>query len=628
MSSYDEYKNRERARLKKEDQELARQEAELDRLEKEGRGSSVNQGQQSQGGEGGPNKNEHNENDDYNEDDPKANPEDENPESEGEEGENQEGEEGQQEDENSEDDKDDSEENDENNVNSEDRKNLGPNRGQKDEDEKDKSKDDDKKDANDNGDESKSLKDKAVDGLKNKLPQNATVAKVQQLANKAIAAVKGFMSFVALLGKLLVNPIFWIVIAIIIILIAISASVSVIGGNDYNKACEFDGVGSVNIADDADDNTRQAAIAAWLMSTPFDVLGGKGMTKEQAAGVLGNLIEESYGANPKAIQGDHSLTRWETCDNDCVAAFSGGGKAVGILQWDGAAGDPRRDNLVALARSEGKQWYDLDVQLKHIKNELDGIGSHTYENTQIKKSGFLDPGRSVDEYTTLWAEYIERCGKCRMEDRIASANDFYNNFQGGNVGSLATQCIGGSGSVDASSLVQLALQISYSREEKAAGKGFGVCSTLVRCGDNFSKPEFITAKQLAEEQTGTDGFPGLTASCDRLVATLVRLTGMDTNFPWGGTSVQIDYLNNPSNGWVQVSCQERQPGDVIIRPGHVMIYIGVIDGRDTISSASIALASRVGPNGKGRAAHLSDLSCKGDTWYADAGNADGWRKVN
>lgn len=503
----------------------------------------------------------------------------------------------------------------------ENRKNLGPNRGQKSEDKPGGTKN--LKD---------SIKNKALEKVGEQIgDKDGKIAKAQELATKVSAAIKTLSTSAGFLGKMLVNPVFWIAVALLIVVGAISSSVAVIGGNDYNKACDANGVGEVNVADDADDFTRQSAIASWLMSTPFEVNGGKPFTKEQASGILGNFIEESYGANPKTIQGDATMKRWESCDNNCVAAFQGGGQAVGILQWDGAAGDPRRATLVELAKSEGKQWYDLDVQLKHIKNELDALGPYTYENTQIKRSGFLDAGKTVEEYATLWAKFIERCGKCRMEDRTASAKEFYGKYQGGGGsigGGITTQCVGETGgAIDASNLAQLAIQISYSREEKAAGKGFGVCPTLPHCGDSFSKPEFIQAKKLAEETTGVDGgAEGLTASCDRLAATLFRLTGIDDKFPWGGSAAQIAYMDS-SPKWKRVSCQERQPGDAIARPGHIMVYIGNIDGRETISSASIALASRVG-SGQGRAAHLSDLSCKGDSWYADGANSLGWRRVN
>lgn len=509
-----------------------------------------------------------------------------------------------------------------NKVDSESRKKLGPNRENEDSDNKDKSSSSDDKDQN----LSQKLTGKALEKMSGKLgEQSGMIAKAKGAATAIVSAAKSFVSGIAFVGKLLFNPIFWIAIVILILIVAIFSGMSIMGGNDYNKACDDNGVGSVLVADDADEFTRQSAIASWLMSTPFKVTGDQPMNKEQAAAIVGNLSQESYGANPKTIGGDYSMTQWETCDNNCILSWGGSGPPVGIAQWTGG----RRTALVKLAQKEGTQWYDLTTQLKYLKMELDGEGAGgTYELNQLS-SGNWNGNHSLEEYTWIWQKYFERAGESRnsapYQNRERYAQEFYAKFDGAGIsaGSLATQCVGGSGVIDASNLTQLALQISYTREEKAARMGYGLCDTLNNCGDGFSKPEYIQAKKLAEEQTGADGFPGLTASCDRLVATLVRLTGMDTNFPWGGTAVQIDYMNsNPD--WVNVSCQERQVGDVIARPGHIMIYIGKVDGRDTISSASIALRGRADI---GRAAHLSDLSCKGDTWFADNGNAQGWRKV-
>lgn len=503
---------------------------------------------------------------------------------------------------------------------SENRKNLGPNRNQEKSADKPGG-------ANSDTNVKDALKNKAADKISEQIgDKDGKLAKAQQLFTKASAAVKNVANGSAFIGKMLVNPVFWIAIALLIVVGAFSSSVAVIGGNDYNKACDASGVGEVNVAGDVDDFTRQSGIASWLMSTPFWVTGDKPMNKEQAAAVIGNFAQESYGANPKAIQNDHSITKWESCNNDCVLGWgSGGGQAVGIAQWDSG----RRVEMVKFAKKEGIEWYDLNLQLKWLKKELDG----GYDAGLLKSGGFSDATKSTDEYTQIWVEKFERAGVAVLPARQKFAKEFYDKYSGGGSlgggsSGLSTQCVGdsGSGAIDASNLVQLAVQISYSKEEKAAGKGFGVCQSLPNCGDSFSKKEFIEAKKMAEDKTGADsGAVGLTASCDRLAATLIRLTGLDEKFPWGGATIQKNYMDSSPN-WKRVSCQEKQPGDVIAREGHIMVYIGVIDGKETISSASIALASRVG-SGQGRAAHLSDMSCKGDSWFADGSNADGWRRV-
>lgn len=458
----------------------------------------------------------------------------------------------------------------------------------------------------------------ALDKMADKVTENNETARKVAGAVKAAAKIgKLATSSVGFVGKLLTSPIFWVAILLILVISAVSSSVSIIGGNDYNQSCDYNGVGSTNVADDADDFTRQSAIASWLMSTPFEGLGGKPMSREQAVGVIGNLIEESYGADPRTIQGGGKVQGEQTCDNDCVSKMAANGKALGILQWDGV----RRKALIEFARSKGTQWYDINTQLEYLKHELDG-------SEKGSLSTFNQSGLSIEEYTKIWESKVERCGTCRSDERVASAQDFDSKFTGGGSlgggsGSISTQCVS-AGSVDASSLVQLALSIAYSREEKADGKGYGSCDVLKDCGVTFSKPEYIEAKKMAEEASSPDPQSGLLASCDRMAATLYRLTGIDKNFPWGGASNQLAYVNDKRNGWKKVSCQERQPGDAIVRPGHIMVYIGEVDGKDSIASASIALKSR---QPRGRSAHIGEISCKGDLFYADGGATPGYRKI-
>lgn len=481
---------------------------------------------------------------------------------------------------------------------------------------------------NSSSDENKGLAGKAVDTATKHIVENnetlQTAAKIKETTTAAVGAAKSAVATVGLAAKLLINPFFWVAVAGIIFMFSMVSADAIFGGNDYNKVCDSNGVGQVNIDDDADDFTRQSGIASWLMSTPFEAMGGQPFTREQAMGIMGNLLEESYGANPKAMQGDAYTKRWQTCDNDCVSKFQGGGQAIGILQWDGAAGDPRRDNLVKLAREEGTQWYDLNTQLKHLKMEIDGEGNHTYENYMLKQGGFLTPGKSIEEYTRIWAKFIERCGDCRMEARYKSAKEFDSKYQGGgSIGgsaSLSTQCIGsaGSGIVDASSLRALAESISYTRLERASKIGHGQCPQgLENCGMLFSKEEYKQAKSMAEEIGGADPFTNLLASCDRLVATMVRVSGMDDKFPWGDAITQVMYMIN-SPDWKEVSCQDRQPGDVFGQEGHIMIYVGdTNDGPDTMVSASY----------KNRSAHMSTVECLDNLFVGDGVKVKGWRKM-
>jgi hypothetical protein len=83
------------------------------------------------------------------------------------------------------------------------------------------------------------------------------------------------------------------------------------------------------------------------LNAVLSFLSGKGLTKDQAAGVAGNLVVES-GLDPKA-------------HNDREGA-------IGIAQWEG----PRRTAVQRFAASRGTKETDLNTQLAFLWSELQG----------------------------------------------------------------------------------------------------------------------------------------------------------------------------------------------------------------------------------------------------------------
>lgn len=474
-------------------------------------------------------------------------------------------------------------------------------------------------DRKEEGTKDNKLKDKkggapnADEAIKDKVTKDTKIGKADKFVKDVKHNAKLAGNVALTLLKFLLNPIFWIIVGIIIIIIYFSSTIAIIGQNDYNIMCDESGIGVVSIDPNADDFTRQSAIVSWLTSTPFEINGGRPLSREQAIGIMGNMMSESYGANPRAIQGDSSLSQWETTSNDEVLSWGNvGGKAVGIIQWD----RERRVELVNFAKSEGTQWYDLTTQLKFLKSEIDS----GHENEQLISGGFNEPGKSLEEYTKIWNKYFERSAQAGTpagdNPRIANAKAFSSAYQGGNFTTgLSNNCLGGlfaGGGVDTSNIVELAISSAWPNRNSA----FGSCSTLTNCGQTFATNAYKQAKIMAEAATSNDPIRGLLASCDRFVATMYRATGHDSSFPWGDTAVQGNYMKE-SQKWAQVSCQERRPGDVLWRPGHVMLYVGNVNGKDSIASASI----------RQRTASLSGVSCQGDEFVADGDTAIGFRKV-
>lgn len=448
---------------------------------------------------------------------------------------------------------------------------------------------------------------KIIDSVKGVAETSEAVAdaaqKVSTISSK-ISAVGGKI------GALLGNPVTWIVLLTIIALVYIYSATKVIGKSDYNIQCMPNGSSTVNVSIEADDRTRQNAIASWLTTTPFDGLGGQSMSKEQASGVIGNFIQESAGARPHYVQtlsmGNPDYYK-SVSNEDILTWGSVGGKAIGIAQWDSG----RRIGLVNYAIANRGNWYDLSIQLNFLKTELDGS-----EGDRLARGGFAEKTHTVEEYAVLWNRLFERSAgddnSPHVIKRKEHARLFFSEYEGG--GAFISNCSGGS--IDTSNLVQLAIQVSYPFGDPAAR--YNCTPGDGNCGQTFSKPEYIQAKLIAQERGGADPMPGLLASCDRFVATILKATGTDEGFPWGAVTHQRIYMEGSPN-WERVSCQARQPGDVIVEPNkHIMLYVGIVDGKDSIASAS----------SMERTASIMSVACNGDGYIADSyQNAEGWRKV-
>lgn len=240
------------------------------------------------------------------------------------------------------------------------------------------------------------------------------------------------------LASLIMNPMTWVVILALIVINTSVAFFTNVGKSDWNIECGTNGAANVSVGTDVSDDTRQQVIASWLTNTPFAFLDGEPMSKEQAAGVIGNAIKESAGGRPHYVEGD-SLTNdnfFESCDNTCVLEWGDkSNKAIGFLQWDGS----RREKLVKFAIERDEDWYNLNTQLQFLKEELDGSMGNS-----LKKQGFNDRTKTAGDYALLWNKYFEISAdnQQQQESRAKAAEDFLVNFNGGG-SAFAINCVGG-----------------------------------------------------------------------------------------------------------------------------------------------------------------------------------------
>ena len=121
----------------------------------------------------------------------------------------------------------------------------------------------------------------------------------------------------------------------------------------------------------------------------------KGLTAEQAAGIVGNLQAESgQNLNPNARR-----------DNDAGPGLH----SYGIAQWN----RDRWNGLNAFARERGKPWNDFDTQLEYIWHELNGRESAALQRLRATTSA-ADAAAVIDQY-------YERSSGEHRQRRIANA---------------------------------------------------------------------------------------------------------------------------------------------------------------------------------------------------------------
>src|SRR5699024_6051196 len=137
-----------------------------------------------------------------------------------------------------------------------------------------------------------------------------------------------------------------------------------------------------------------------------------GASGNAIAALLGNLQAES-GINPSRIQYDQ---RYDAAR----ANGTGGAYAVGIAQWD----YDRRANLMKYAKSKGKKWNNLGVQLSFL---LDGDGA---DSEKIKS--ILVSNDSISSLTYRITAEWERPGT--INDRSGAAKKWYSELNLSSVG--------------------------------------------------------------------------------------------------------------------------------------------------------------------------------------------------
>ncbi len=109
----------------------------------------------------------------------------------------------------------------------------------------------------------------------------------------------------------------------------------------------------------------------------------------------------------------------------------------------------------------------------------------------------------------------------------------------------------------------------------------GQCGALSRAagaliGEQDAKPAYVTAARQFNKGNDSDGANWAFSDCGVYVATVLRASGADPTFQARGTSLQMSYIEGSGKYDVIpfTDTALAQPGDVLIKDGHIRIFIG------------------------------------------------------
>jgi hypothetical protein len=139
-----------------------------------------------------------------------------------------------------------------------------------------------------------------------------------------------------------------------------------------------------------------AAAAKSNAEVAFDFFRQRGLSKAQAAGIVGNLVQES-NINPKSDQA--------------------GGPGKGIAQWSSPG---RWDSLERYARAHHTSPWALNTQLWFIWHEL--TANPAFGLNELRGA------KTVAAATRVFEKKYEICGECRESNRVAAAQTTLRNY--------------------------------------------------------------------------------------------------------------------------------------------------------------------------------------------------------
>jgi tail lysozyme len=137
--------------------------------------------------------------------------------------------------------------------------------------------------------------------------------------------------------------------------------------------------------------------------TAFNFFVAKGLTEIQAAGIVGNLMQES-SVLPTAVE-------------------LGGGPGRGIAQWSiGGRWNRGSDSAASFAAARGADRWALQTQLDFVWYELSVVGGYGLSS--------LESASTLSQAVTAFQNSYERCGACAQGKRLTYAQQVLADYGG------------------------------------------------------------------------------------------------------------------------------------------------------------------------------------------------------
>lgn len=337
----------------------------------------------------------------------------------------------------------------------------------------------------------------------------------------------------------------------------------------------------------------------------YSIMNAYGLTDNEIAGILGNWSVES-GIDPTTIEGiydepqningpkhQNAIQNHDSYTQNLIAGYKSHGLSINEGQYkakDGSywfgAGLAQITNgyrLIGPAEQMGKNWWEMDFQMAYyLANGSEcttgAAGGKNFWSEYAEKAKSMSPG----ECAAYFAQYFEGNTKMAQDKRKNAAADWASKMSDWSVDSAY-----------ANGVIAMAQQLGATATDGATGKALSTCVRSMTYDNSTLASAAVSYAYETEDQgrgnNGTELYQRVHdaiwsagspyQSCDYSVATAVRWSGTDEEYPSSDTHNQLAYLQS-SDKWQEVgmagslTMKDLQPGDVFILDGHTVLYVG------------------------------------------------------